>query len=164
MKSTIATQLLLLLLFSGLFGQNTIRLRPELALVLSANRDSTVAWYCKFFDFTVHTQYEVPQSGFRFALLQKGDFYLEITENAKSIKKKAYVPQDLQGNPMQGINKLCFATDNIEALYQRLLSAGYPIKNQLASAAGSLLWKGKIFAVQDPDGNLIQVVEIRTKN
>ena len=57
-----------------------IRFRLFCVTISTPDLDRTVAWYCEKLGYQVHTRKDLPEFGTRIAVLNAGDFRLEIVE------------------------------------------------------------------------------------
>ncbi|GAB5519865.1 MAG: hypothetical protein RhofKO_21160 [Rhodothermales bacterium] len=127
---------------------------PRLLAISVANLDTTVAWYRDVLGFAEVRQFTFPEDQMRLAFLARDGFELELIEIANTPSFNAPAPD----NPAtrQGLVKLAFGTEDIEALYAHARSQGADIQSELKQSNRT---GGRFFIALDPDGNWVQVYD-----
>ena len=123
------------------------RLLPELS-VTDINR--TKAFYIDLLGFKL--EYERPENKFMFLSFEGSQFMFE------EIHTDGWNTADLEYPLGRGIN-FSVETDNIDAIYQKLLDAEYPLFRPMMTSRYRMNdeWlQQKQFLVQDPDGYLLR--------
>jgi catechol 2,3-dioxygenase-like lactoylglutathione lyase family enzyme len=108
--------------------------------------DEAVAFYTKFLDFEVITQF-----GPAFADVKRGNLRLLLAG-----------PTSVAGRPMPdgakpgpgGWNRIHLIVDDIDAEVTRLRQAGAPFRNDIIEGPG-----GKQILLQDPSGNVVELFQ-----
>lgn len=95
-------------------------LRPTLVAVQVENLDASIRWYTTHLDFRQKVRREFPE--LKLAILERGDFELELVENPRTLKKA----EVLSGRNLDvtGFAKLTFTVSDVGALFQRLKAGG----------------------------------------
>ena len=123
------------------------RLLPELS-VTDINR--TKAFYIDLLGFKL--EYERPENKFMFLSFEGSQFMFE------QIYRDGWNTADLEYPLGRGVN-FSIETDNIDAIYQKLLDTGYPLFRPMMTSQYRMNdeWlQQKQFLVQDPDGYLLR--------
>ena len=123
------------------------RLLPELS-VTDINR--TKAFYIDLLGFKL--EYERPENKFIFLSFEDSQFMFE------QIHEDGWNTADLEYPLGRGVN-FSIETDNIDAIYQKLLDADYPLFRPMMTSQYRMNdeWlQQKQFLVQDPDGYLLR--------
>ncbi|MFC4805687.1 bleomycin resistance protein [Filifactor villosus] len=100
-------------------------------------------------------QIEYERSEDKFVFLSLNEIQLMIEQGSKEELKNLSYPFG------RGVN-FSFGVDNVEEIYERFRSAGYPIKKELETRrfrVGDLIITPMEFAVLDPDGYYIRITD-----
>lgn len=130
----------------------TAALVPELYVT---DLDASLAFYCGLLGFGVHYQREEE----RFAYLKRGGTELMLEEPGE----RTWLASLLERPYGRGVN-FQIMVDDVSALYAACLSAGaniyMPLETRSYRRRDEMLSQTQ-FLVQDPDGYLIRLAEIR---
>ena len=128
----------------------------HIALSVS-NINKSVAFYEKHFGFKLAGKYPHKEIGLSIAVINKGDISLELFE----FKKRHALPnyrKDLDSDLKTiGAKHFSFAVGNIEGEYKRLKKSGVRFATLLRTFDNGL----KYFFIKDPDGILVEIMEIK---
>ena len=86
------------------WAQTASSMRPSLIAIQVENLDSTIKWYEDYLKFKVLDKKEFKDHGLSLAILQLGDFKLELVDNDKALNKNALLRQN-GANDMTGFAK-----------------------------------------------------------
>ena len=123
------------------------RLLPELSV---ADINKTKAFYIDLLGFTL--EYERVENKFMFLSFEGSQLMFE------EIHSDGWNTAPLEYPLGRGIN-FSIETDNIDAIYKKLLDAGYPLYRPMMTSQYRMndVWlEQKQFLVQDPDGYLLR--------
>jgi catechol 2,3-dioxygenase-like lactoylglutathione lyase family enzyme len=108
--------------------------------------DEAVAFYTKFLDFEVITQF-----GPAFADVKRGNLRLLLAGPTSSAGRP--MPDGAKPGP-GGWNRIHLIVDDIDAEVTRLRQAGAPFRNDIIEGPG-----GKQILLQDPSGNVVELFQ-----
>jgi catechol 2,3-dioxygenase-like lactoylglutathione lyase family enzyme len=133
-----------------------IRFRLFCLTITTPNLDRTVAWYCEKLGYQVHTRKDLPEVGARIAVLNAGDFRLEIVE------QKEDSPLGMPGHEQptessERTSRFAVLVDDLEATIAELRDKDV---TTLSSKQVDPDLKLSFQFIKDCDGNLIQLVEL----
>ena len=130
-------------------------LRPALVAISVPKLEESVAWYQKNLGFEVTERKEFPTPPLKVAFLQRDGFRMELVELKDSFSIKRYAP-DLDNPAMlQGIGKLAFAVDDLDALVTQLTKNGVSLRFDFRKPQD----KEKAVIVFDNAGNWIELMQ-----
>jgi catechol 2,3-dioxygenase-like lactoylglutathione lyase family enzyme len=108
--------------------------------------DEAVAFYTKFLDFEVITQF-----GPAFADVKRGNLRLLLAGPTSSAGRP--MPDGVKPSP-GGWNRIHLIVDDIDAEVARLREAGAQFRNDIIEGPG-----GKQILLQDPSGNVVELFQ-----
>ena len=115
-----------------------------------ADVNEAVAFYTKFLDFEVLTNYPA------FADVARGNLRLLLSGPTSSAGRP--MPDGTKPGP-GGWNRIHLIVDDIEAEVARLREAGAPFRNDILEGPG-----GKQILLQDPSGNVVELFQPAGRN
>jgi len=117
----------------------------------------SIAFYSKYMGLKVSARYNFKDKGLKLVLIKKGDITLELFE----FKKHKPLPQyrktldsDLQ---TLGVKHFSLETNDIDSVYKRFKKARVGIAADMRVFADGR----RYFFINDPDGNLIEIMEMK---
>jgi glyoxylase I family protein len=119
----------------------------------SSNLDATIAFYCGLLGLK-EVLFKRTGEGGRIAFLEIGGVMLEIVEPAASIQTPAREVPVTEA----GIRHITFRVDDVDAVYEKLRSAGVEFTVLPRTAANSELIR-KVAFCKDPDGIIVEFLE-----
>jgi len=152
---------IILLLFRGLIvsevalSQTSASMRPSLVAIQVNNIDNSIAWYKDYLGFLVLERKEFREYGMRIAILQMGDFKLELVDNEKALSRNSVLKEN-EAEDITGFAKVTFTIDNVDSLYGTLKSKG--AKFAITLRDSNINPKEEFFIVLDCDNNWLQFV------
>src|SRR5688572_9684276 len=105
------------------WAQTASSMRPSLIAIQVENLDSSVKWYEDYLDFRVLDRKEFKDHGLRLAILQLGDFKLELVDNDKALNKNSLLKQH-GASDMTGFAKITFSIEHVDAVYEAMKEKG----------------------------------------
>ena len=130
---------------------------PRLVALSVASLDDTIRWYQQNLGFKLKEQKDFPQASLRIAFLELDGFELELVEDRKSVSFAAIqsaLPQADDRSKVQGMVKLAFTVENLEALAARMKDNG--VKFQMGLTKSNRESGVSFFIVRDNNGNWLQ--------
>lgn len=100
----------------------TASMRPSLVALQVGDLDASIGWYTKYLDFQQKARREFPDHQLKLAILNLGDFDLELVENSKTLKKAEVLSG--RDTDITGFTKITFTVANVGKLFQRLSDKG----------------------------------------
>ena len=131
-------------------------LRPLHEGISVADMDASVAWYEKFFGFSVVKDDFVPDLNSRIVFLRLGDFELELFEYRGTDRQPLPEGRRVPNEDIKtcGVKHVAWAVDSMEAELARLRALGADI------AAGPFPMAGDtVCFLRDNSGNLMELIE-----
>ncbi|WP_262029407.1 VOC family protein [Microvirga sp. Mcv34] len=119
----------------------------------SSNLDRTIGFYCGLLGLKEILVKRTGEGG-RIAFLETGGVMLEIVEPAASIQGPAREVPVTEA----GIRHITFRVDDVEAIYDKLRSAGVDFTVPPREAANAELIR-KVAFCKDPDGIIVEFLE-----
>ncbi len=135
-------------------NENLAGLRPDHAGISVADLEASIAWYGEMLGFTVVRVVDVPGDAGRVALVQNGDFILElfcIPGAAPLPEERRHPATDLRTH---GIKHVAYAVPDIRALMDELKAKGVDVVWDVVLHDETLC-----AFVRDNSGNLVEFVE-----
>ena len=135
---------------------------PQLVALNVPDLEASVAWYRDNLGFVQKNRKEFPQVGVRIAMLELGGFWLEIVEKKDSVSPPSIqekLPAIDDWDRVQGIKKLAFEVDDLDAFANRLRSRGVRFYTGVIGDANDPVF-GRSVIVVDASGNWIQLCEL----
>lgn len=152
-----ATLLVIFGLFTiSVFGQ--IKLTPHLLGIVVKNVDSSAKWYEEKLEFKVYEKMDFPEyDSLKIYFLKQGNFEIELIEKKTSFSIKNLRPDyDINKDPLRGISKITFLTENIAQVFTKVKQSGAKIAYELVNDKTRGV---SFFIIEDPDGNMVQLIE-----
>jgi catechol 2,3-dioxygenase-like lactoylglutathione lyase family enzyme len=135
-------------------------LRQFCVTISTSDLDRTVSWYQDKLGYRVHSRKDLPEFETRVAVLEVGDFRLEILEqrNGQPGERPRFEPPDEPDHPrVHGISQFAVLVDDLDAKIAELRSKDVaPVWCKRVDHDLKLSFQ----FIQDCDGNLIQLVEL----
>jgi Glyoxalase/Bleomycin resistance protein/Dioxygenase superfamily len=135
--------------------QTASSMRPSLIAIQVVNVDSSVKWYEDYLKFRVLDRKEFKGHGLRLAILQLGDFKLELVDNDKAVNKNSILKQN-NADDITGFAKVTFTIDHVDSVYEKLKQKhaifALPLSDSNINPAE------RFFIVLDRDNNWIQFI------
>jgi len=118
--------------------------------------DRSLKWYCDALGLTPGFGFEIPPAGLRgaFVLAEDGGA-LELLEQEGAVRGRE-CPDPQSANAIHGINHACFAVDDLEATYARVVEFG---ATEVWGPRDSPEPGVRMAFITDPDGNLIELIQ-----
>lgn len=133
--------------------------RPYLVSISVANLDETITWYRDNLGFSIARRMELPKYSLRIAFMEFNGFQLELIEFRNSVPydviQKRFPEVDDRAK-IQGLGKLAFVADNLEALATKLKSKKIRFFRDITRDEGT---GQRSFIVSDNSGNWLQFFE-----
>ncbi|HEX6890219.1 MAG TPA: VOC family protein [Chryseolinea sp.] len=133
----------------------TADMRPSLIAIQVENLDTSIKWYEDYLRFSVLDKKEFKDHGLSLAILQLGDFKLELVANDKALNKNSLLKQN-GANDMTGFAKVTFSIDHVDSVYQALKKKGAIFALTLRDS--NINPTEKFFIVLDCDNNWLQFI------
>ena len=138
-----------------MYAQTLPRMRPSLIGIQVEDLDKSLEWYKYYLEFTVLDRKEFKDHGLSIAMLELGDFKLELVDNDKALNRNTVLKQQ-SAKEITGFAKVTFTIDNVGLIYEKL-------KNKDASFAiplrdSNINPKEHFFIVLDCDNNWLQFI------
>ena len=131
-------------------------LKPVLIGIYVKNYDTSVAWYRDNLGFRVTKEVVNDNVNLKIGFLDNGSFELEVYADISPDTTGVRLARDNFGMPNEGFTKLTLATDDLVVLNTELKKNGveFVVETRPSDRRPAMNW----FMIQDPDGNLIQVL------
>src|SRR5438552_18041634 len=110
--------------------------------------DAAIAFYCQHLGF-----HEEMHPAPAFAMLSRGDLRLVLSAPSPVGGGGQSMPDGTKPEP-GGWNRFAIEVSDLEALVETLRTAGVHFRNEIVTGVG-----GKQILVEDPSGNLIELVQ-----
>ena len=136
-------------------AQPASSMRPSLIAVQVENLDSSVKWYEDYLKFNVLDRKEFKDHGLSVAILQLGDFKLELVANDKALRKNALLKEN-DAKDMTGFAKMTFTVDHVASVYDTLKKKGAIFALTLRDS--NINPTEQFFIVLDCDNNWLQFI------
>jgi catechol 2,3-dioxygenase-like lactoylglutathione lyase family enzyme len=136
-------------------AQTASSMRPSLIAIQVENLDSSITWYEDYLNFRVIDRKEFKDQGLRLAILQLGDFKLELVDNDKALHKSSLLKQN-DANDITGFAKATFTIDNVHSVYETLKKKGATFALTLRDS--NMNRDEQFFIVLDCDNNWLQFI------
>ena len=133
----------------------TPSMRPSLIAIQVENLDSSVKWYEDYLEFSVLDRKEFKDHGLSLAILQLGDFKLELVDNDKALHKNSLLKPN-GANEMTGFAKVTFTIDHVDSVYETLKKKGANFALTLRDS--NINPAEQFFIVLDCDNNWLQFI------
>ncbi|HMG92288.1 MAG TPA: VOC family protein [Chryseolinea sp.] len=130
-------------------------MRPSLIAIQVENLDSSVKWYQDYLMFSVLDRKEFKDHGLSLAILQLGDFKLELVANDKALHKNALLKEN-DAKDMTGFTKVTFSVDGVDSVYETLKKKGVTFALTLRDS--NINPTEQFFIVLDCDNNWLQFI------
>lgn len=150
--------ILVLVLFLNLnvYGQESVSFgfKSFFSAVIVSNMEISVDWCRSIFKLQIKERMNEDGNGFKVVILQSDKFLLELIENKSALDRKKILTSKPMGTQLQGLFKIGFIVDDMDACISHLSSLKIKIDRVYKDAMGK-----RNFLITDPDGNLIQFFE-----
>jgi catechol 2,3-dioxygenase-like lactoylglutathione lyase family enzyme len=134
----------------------TISVKPRLVALQVKELARSKDWYSKHLNFEAKEEMEFKDHRLRIAFLQHEEFKLELIDNENAFFIKDVVPDANDKKPAIGFSKLTFEVANIQQAYEQLKKSDAKFVYDLT--VSNLDRSEKWFMLEDPDGNIIQLI------
>jgi predicted enzyme related to lactoylglutathione lyase len=139
------------------FGQDaSFDPKPYSSSIVVKDIDASVLWYQSVFGLTLRNRNDSPERGSKIAVLESGEFLLELIEVKSSISRNNILEGKPERTLIQGFNKIGFKVSNLDASLKRLKEAGVKFFGDVYFDSFS---NKRSFLISDPNENLIQIFE-----
>lgn len=132
-------------------------IRPHHVGISVGNLKESIAWYEKYLDFKLESEYDFPAIKAKIAFIQKGDFRIELFEHYETQSLAEHRKHPLTDMQHQGILHVCFQMENgLEELFDRFKKEGVEV------VMGPMLSPPKdatMGFIRDNTGNLIEFIQ-----
>ena len=151
----------ILVLLVGLTTTHTIwaqaasGMRPSLIAIQVEDLSNSIKWYEDYLEFKLLDKKEFKDHGLSLAILQLGDFKLELVDNEKALNKNALLKQN-GAIDMTGFAKATFNIDHVDAMYETLKKKGASFATTLRDS--NINPTEQFFIVLDCDNNWLQFI------
>jgi catechol 2,3-dioxygenase-like lactoylglutathione lyase family enzyme len=138
-----------------------IRFRLYCVTISTPNLDRTIVWYREKFGYQVHTRKDLPEFGTRIAVLNAGDFRLEILEQKEDGPLGMPDHDRMGSNQGERSSRFAVLVDDLAATITELRT------KDVATLGGKQVdddLKLRFQFIKDCDGNLIQLVELLSES
>jgi catechol 2,3-dioxygenase-like lactoylglutathione lyase family enzyme len=126
----------------------TFKLKPHHVAINVPDIDAAIAWYCDVLDFTVAKRNFIPGLTSQNALLNNGDFNIELFQPEKNIPRPQDESPQPAGSDAIGFRQLAFEVDDIRALTETLIKKGANITRKRPD--------GTVLFIRDNSGNVLE--------
>jgi catechol 2,3-dioxygenase-like lactoylglutathione lyase family enzyme len=137
------------------YAQTTSSMRPSLVAIQVENLDSSIKWYEDHLKFRVLDRKEFKDHGLTLAILQFGDFKLELVDNDKVLHKKSILKQN-GASDITGFAKVTFSIHHVDSVFKSLKDKGAVFAVTLRDSNTDPT--EQFFIVLDCDNNWLQFV------
>jgi methylmalonyl-CoA/ethylmalonyl-CoA epimerase len=116
--------------------------------------EAAAAWYERVLEFKIEKTKSYPEFGTKLAFLKRGDFRVELIEDAKA--KPGLARADAPAHTAwHGYSQFMFQTKNLAAIKQRMQAQKVPIHFEFENAELGV----RFFFIRDLNQNLITFVQ-----
>ena len=155
-QSAIILGLVVGLLTTGISSAQTLSsARPSLIAIQVEDLDISIKWYVDHLMFRVLNKKEFKDHALRLAILELGDFKLELVDNDKALNKRSLLNQN-NATDLTGFAKVAFNTGHVDSLYHSLKGSGAVFAVTLRES--NINPAEQFFIVLDCDNNWLQFV------
>ena len=130
-------------------------MRPSLIAIQVENLDSSAKWYEDYLKFRVLERKEFKDHGLSLAILQLGDFKLELVDNDKAVNKNSILKQN-DTDDITGFAKVTFTINHVDSVYEKLKQKGAIFALTLRDS--NVNPAERFFIVLDCDNNWLQFI------
>ena len=125
----------------------SFKLKPHHVAINVPDIDAAIAWYCDILGFTVVKRNFIPGLTSQNALLNNGDFNIEMFQPTKIIPRPEETPQP-PGTDAIGFRQMAFVVDDLRALTAALKKKGANITRERPD--------GTVLFARDNSGNVLE--------
>jgi catechol 2,3-dioxygenase-like lactoylglutathione lyase family enzyme len=129
-------------------------MRPTLVALQVVDLDASIRWYTSHLEFQQKVRRDFPEHKLKLAILNLGDFDLELVENAKTLKKADLLSGG--ATDITGFAKVTFTIGDVGRLFQRLSDKGATFAISLRDSNTNP--GEQFFVVLDNEKNWLQFV------
>ena len=139
----------------AVWAQPRHTMRPSLVAIQVENLDNSIEWYKNNLEFKVVDRQDFKEHGLRLAILELGDFKLELVDNDKAFSKNIALQQN-GVDDMTGFAKVTFTIDQVNSFYEKLKNSGANFAIALRDSNTNSA--ERFFIVLDCDRNWLQFI------
>jgi catechol 2,3-dioxygenase-like lactoylglutathione lyase family enzyme len=134
--------------------------RPYSVAISVSSVDRSAGWYMEIFGFKPVLGPLSPASGAAVAVLERGDFSIELVSLIGSRQRAAATPEPNNPVSLRGVFKFGVLVDDLDQAFKALKLRNVPVVLEPVDDATLPI---RYCVIQDPDGNLIQVFQRQSK-
>ncbi len=127
---------------------NSFSLKPHHVAINVADIGASIAWYCDVLGFTVIRRNFIPTSTSQNALLNNGEFNIELFQHEKIISRPEGESTEPPGTETLGFRQMAFEVDDLYALTETLKKKGANITRERPD--------GTVLFIRDNSGNVLE--------
>ena len=127
---------------------NTFMVKPHHVAINVPDIEATIKWYCDMLGFTVARRNFIPGLTYPNAMLNNGDFNVELFQPEKAIPRPAGESTQPPGPETLGFRQMAFVVDDLHALTKTLKEKGANITRERPD--------GTVLFARDNSGNVLE--------
>ena len=127
---------------------NGFKLKPHHVAINVPDIDAAITWYCDILGFTVAKRNFIPGMTYPHAMLNNGDFNIELFQPPKITPRPADESAPPAGSDAIGFRQMAFAVDDLHALTETLKKKGANITRERPD--------GTALFIRDNSGNVLE--------
>lgn len=129
---------------------NLFKLKPHHVAINVPDIEAAIKWYCDVLGFTVMRRNFIPTSTSQNALLNNGDFNIELFQHEKITPRPEGESTQPPGTETLGFRQMAFVVDDLHALTEILKKKGANITRERSD--------GTVLFIRDNSGNVLEFV------